>query len=156
MCCVFCLALFWFVGAGSAVSRLALNPWNAFTFHTWIIGMFLHAWLLTSLKFLIALLEYNCMCVYINVREGLFVFLWVQGQPIHKMSQKGWEVPLLVQSTCCYWRGPSFNSQHPHNCSQPYVMPVPGGSDALVLTSASSRHAYDVQTCGSKAFRYIK
>lgn len=27
---------------------------------------------------------------------------------------------------CCSWRGPEFNSQHPHGMSEPSATPVPG------------------------------
>lgn len=31
-----------------------------------------------------------------------------------------------VKSTCCFCRGPRFNTQHPRGISQPTVIPVPG------------------------------
>jgi hypothetical protein len=51
----------------------------------------------------------------------------------------GWNDGSAVRSTDCSSRGPEFNSQKPHGCSQPSVM----GSDAL---SGVSEDRYSVLT----------
>jgi hypothetical protein len=44
-----------------------------------------------------------------------------------KQDLTGWRGGSAVKSTDCSSQGPEFNSQHPHDGSQPSVM----GSDAL-------------------------
>jgi hypothetical protein len=44
-----------------------------------------------------------------------------------KVESRGWKNGSAVKSTDCSSRGPEFNSQQPHDGSQPSVM----GSDAL-------------------------
>jgi hypothetical protein len=44
-----------------------------------------------------------------------------------KKYQRGWSDGSVVKSTDCSPRGPEFNSQQPHDGSQPSVM----GSDAF-------------------------
>jgi hypothetical protein len=44
-----------------------------------------------------------------------------------KKQKTGWRDGSVVKSTDCSSRGPEFNSQQPHDASQPSVI----GSDAL-------------------------
>jgi hypothetical protein len=44
-----------------------------------------------------------------------------------KKENRGWRDGSAVKNTDCFSRGPEFNSQQPHDGSQPSVM----GSDAL-------------------------
>jgi hypothetical protein len=48
----------------------------------------------------------------------------------------GWRDGSVVKSTICSSRGPVFNSQQPHDGSQPSVM----GSDALMSEDSNSVH----------------
>lgn len=47
-----------------------------------------------------------------------------------------------VKSICCSSRGPGFTSQHPHERSQPLLIPGPG---AAVPSSDTQRHGLDAQ-----------
>lgn len=61
----------------------------------------------------------------------------------HRCELERW---LDGQSTVCSSRGPSFNSQDPHDCSQPFVAPVSGCQ--MPLLSTSTRHS-----CGTQTYR---
>lgn len=37
----------------------------------------------------------------------------------------------VIKNTCCSWRGPRFSSQHLHDSSHRFVIPVPGESNDL-------------------------
>lgn len=43
-----------------------------------------------------------------------------------KTHFKAWRNGLVVKSSCCFWRGPGFNSQHPHGGSQPSLTTLTG------------------------------
>jgi hypothetical protein len=53
----------------------------------------------------------------------------------NKKTAVGWRNGSTVKSTDCSARGPEFNSQQPHDGSQPSVM----GSDALFCVSEESK-----------------
>lgn len=56
---------------------------------------------------------------------------------LHVMGLERW---LGGLEYCCYSRGPSFNSQHPHHGPKPVVTPVLGAPSPPLLTSESTRN----------------
>lgn len=103
--------------------------------------------LLSSLEFLIALIRYNCMyvCIHKCLREVVYISefkvsqVYIEFQPIHKTSHKGWEAHSLTQKNTCYCRGPRFYSQHPHDGPQPPIVVVPS-SDMQIYTDRTLIH----------------
>lgn len=63
-------------------------------------------------------------------------------RPFLKEKKKCWyEDGSVVKSTSCSYRGPQFNSQHPHGSFQPPVSRVPEDLKFL-LASVGSAHTY--------------
>lgn len=58
-----------------------------------------------------------------------------------KDDQKGgWRNGSVVNSACCSCSRSKFSSKYPHSCTQPFVTPVPGESNSLLLASADTRY----------------
>lgn len=56
-----------------------------------------------------------------------------------------WKNGSVVQSTCCFCRGPKFASQHPDHGSQPFITPItrdPKLSSAFCWKLAHMWHIY--------------
>lgn len=76
--------------------------------------------------------------------------IWATSLALHHYSpkrtevRKGWRDSSLVRSSCCSWKGPDFDSQHPCG-SQLSTIPVP--RDSMPFSYDGTRHTWF--TCAS-------
>ena len=61
-----------------------------------------------------------------------------------KLMNRDWRDGSGVKSTGCSYRGPRFNSLHPHGGSQPSITPVPG--DPMPSSNLQGHQAHMWQT----------